>query len=166
MLFELEFSFVIASRNNQAKLCHLIGVIESTDWSLVTYDQERRGNSRVENSPCRTGKGGDYLWQYPYLSCIVDYYVPRERAHTKSPHAIEFPSVFVIIANEAHDEEISNANKYVTSDKGSSEVHLVAYVTETAVDVASNVLMGAELAVVSSLLIGVGIYCDGITTVV
>lgn len=83
------------------------------------------------------------MWYGPFLSCIVDFSAASERVRAKIPNPIEYPSRFVLIVNEAHAEEISNARKYVYSDTGSSEVLLVADVTETAKYVASNVLTQA-----------------------
>lgn len=92
----------------------------------------------------------------------MDVSVSSERARVKHSHPVEYSSGFLLIVNEAHAEAIANAKKSVTSDTGSYKVLSVTNVTETALAVASK---RGELAVVSTILIGVRIYSDVITTV-
>lgn len=131
---------MVASIHNRAEIHRLIGVIKSTCWSYVPSGHARRGNSRVENSPGRTGKCGDYFWYDPFLYCIVDDSIDQERARGNRPQPVYYTSILLLIANKAHAEAISNANKSLPSDTGSCEVLLVADVTETVFRVAFNIL--------------------------
>ena len=74
---ELDLSFPLGSRKNNAEFRYLISIIESVNWDDVPLEQSRRsGTNRRNFWPGRVGSSGDFVWFDPWTKELVS----RDRA--------------------------------------------------------------------------------------
>lgn len=110
MIRSLDLSVILASGYDQTQFRRLLDLIFVTDFSVVPVSKARRGNSRVDQSPGRTNRGGEYLWYNKYQPCVTYSVYARRKYRLQSPHTSGYPTGLTFVGSESDAMEIAEAN--------------------------------------------------------